>query len=90
MKDKAIIKLENISKEEKKAWKKKEKRKERLVFLFCLLFNLGILIVLKYSFFLGTNLNHFLRVWISLGNFLYPNLFCQLEFLFILYKHYLI
>ena len=59
MKDKAIINLENISKEEKKAWKKKEKRKERLVFLFCLLFNLGILIVLKYSFFLGTNLNHF-------------------------------
>lgn len=28
MKDKAIIKLENISKEEKKAWKKKEKRKK--------------------------------------------------------------
>ena len=62
MKEKAIVELENVSKDQKKVWKKKEKRKERLVFILCLLFNLGILIVLKYSFFLGTNLNHLFTV----------------------------
>lgn len=62
IKEKTNIELEKIPKEERKIWKKKRKRKERFVLLACLLFNLGILIFLKYSYFLGTNLNHLFSV----------------------------
>ncbi len=49
------------SKEEKKAYKGKQKQKRLAVLILCLLFNLGILAVVKYSDFFLSNVNGILR-----------------------------
>ncbi len=54
--DFAAVKL-SLDKEEKKAWKANFTKKKRAVLIPTLLFNLGILSVLKYSGFVGSNLN---------------------------------
>lgn len=46
-----------MDKEEKKAWKANFTKKKRMVLIPVLLFNLGILAVLKYYNFVGANLN---------------------------------
>ena len=49
-----------LSKEEKKAYKSKMKAKKWHLLLFCLLLNLGILSVTKYTNFVISNINSFL------------------------------
>ena len=49
-----------LSKEEKKAYKNKMKKKKWRILLLCLIFNLGILSVTKYTNFVITNINSFL------------------------------
>lgn len=49
-----------LSKEEKKAYKNKMKQKKWRILLLCLIFNLGILSVTKYTNFVITNINGFL------------------------------
>ena len=49
-----------LSKEEKKAYKNKMKQKKWRLLLLCLIFNLGILSVTKYTNFVITNINSFL------------------------------
>lgn len=46
-----------LSKEEKKSYKAKEKTKRRRIMLLCLLINIGILAVLKYTNFTINNIN---------------------------------
>ena len=45
------------SKQERKAYKQQIKRKKRMIFIGCLLVNLGILAVLKYTNFAIANVN---------------------------------
>lgn len=52
----ALAKAE-LDKEQKKAWKANFTKKKRMVLIPALLFNFGILAVLKYYNFVGTNLN---------------------------------
>ena len=49
-----------LSKEDKKAYKNKMKQKKWRILLLCLIFNLGILSVTKYTNFVITNINSFL------------------------------
>ena len=49
-----------LSKEEKKAYKNKMKQKKWRILLLCLIFNLGILSVTKYTNFVINNINSFL------------------------------
>ena len=49
-----------LSKEDKKAYKNKMKKKKWHILLLCLIFNLGILSVTKYTNFVITNINGFL------------------------------
>ena len=49
-----------LSKEAKKAYKNKMKKKKWHILLLCLIFNLGILSVTKYTNFVITNINGFL------------------------------
>ena len=49
-----------LSKEEKKAYKNKMKKKKWHILLLCLIFNLGILSVTKYTNFVIGNINNFL------------------------------
>lgn len=63
IKDHKISALETASKEEKKTLKKKWKKKETRVLICSLLFNLSLLIILKYTSFLGTNLNLLFKTW---------------------------
>ncbi len=50
----------DLTKEEKKAYKGKMKKKKWHILLLCLLFNLGILSVTKYTNFVINNINSFL------------------------------
>ena len=50
----------DLSKEEKKAYKNTMKKKKWHILLLCLVFNLGILSVTKYTNFVITNINGFL------------------------------
>ncbi|MBD5528369.1 MAG: MBOAT family protein [Lachnospiraceae bacterium] len=61
---KAYIKAnkEQLSGEEKKAYKEKMKGRQRTWMLVCLLLNLGILAVVKYTNFAISNINGLLRV----------------------------
>lgn len=52
---------QSISKDEKKAYKEKIKAKQFRYLLFCLLLNLGILAVLKYTNFAISNINSVLQ-----------------------------
>ncbi len=56
---------EELSREEKKEYKALEKKKQHTVFLWCLLFNLGILAVLKYTNFTIANINGLLNLFKS-------------------------
>ena len=49
-----------LSKEDKKAYKGRMKKKKWQILLLCLLFNLGILSVTKYTNFVISNINNFL------------------------------
>lgn len=49
-----------MGKEEKKAYKEKNKSKQRKWLIFCLLFNFGILAVVKYTNFAIANINYFI------------------------------
>lgn len=58
--------MKELGKEEKKTYKKEVSRRLRLILAFGILFQLGILIVLKYAGFVTLNINHFIRL---LGKF---------------------
>lgn len=51
-------KIQGISGSEKKKLKKDSKRKKKIGIFFVIIFNLGILIVLKYGNFIGENVSH--------------------------------
>lgn len=53
---------EKLSKEEKKEYKNKIKKKQWKLLVICLLFNLGILAVVKYTNFVISNINAALRM----------------------------
>ncbi len=53
---------EELTKELRKAYRKKRKAQRRVIFLVCLLFNLGILAVIKYSGFAEANINAVLKL----------------------------
>ena len=66
-----------LDKQQKKAYKEQEKKKQFRLMLLCLLFNLGILAVTKYTNFAIYNINSLLHVWgsdrqISSVNLLVP------------------
>lgn len=63
-----------LSKDEKKAYKNKMKQKKWRILLLCLIFNLGILSVTKYTNFVITNINSFLsgESQLSLVNMIVP------------------
>ena len=63
-----------LSKEEKKAYKNKMKQKKWRLLLLCLIFNLGILSVTKYTNFVITNINNFIsgEHKLSLVNMIVP------------------
>lgn len=54
---------ETLSKDEKKAYKENIKKKQKLFLVICLLFNLGILAVLKYTNFVIFNVNNVMRLF---------------------------
>ncbi len=54
---------EELSREEKKEYKAREKKKQWHLLLACLIFNLGILAVVKYTNFAISNVNAFLGVF---------------------------
>ncbi len=61
--EKAKVEIKNIGdKEQKKQIKKKAKSKQKRVLALGILFNLGILIILKYSGFIGENINSFIHI----------------------------
>lgn len=64
LRQKAYIKAnkERLSGEEKKAYKEKMKNRQRAWMLACLLLNLGILAVVKYTNFAISNINGLLRM----------------------------
>ena len=49
--------LENCKKEDKKALKEKYNKKQKIFLIISILINLGILVILKYSSFIGNNVN---------------------------------
>jgi alginate O-acetyltransferase complex protein AlgI len=65
-----------LSREERKAYKDSIKRKQKLLLIICLLFNLGILAVLKYTNFVIYNINNvmgmFTNVELPFLNLLLP------------------
>lgn len=54
---------EKLSKEEKKSFRERIKRRQKLLLVICLLFNLGILAVLKYTNFVIYNINNIMRLF---------------------------
>ena len=54
---------EEMSKEERKAYKDKQKKNRCFWLMICLLLNLGILVVVKYSNFFISNINGILSVF---------------------------
>ena len=54
--------LKDASKEDKKKIKEKYLKKQRKVLLFAVLLNIGTLVIVKYSGFLGTNINSLLNL----------------------------
>ena len=54
---------QTLSREERKAYKVIMKKKQRTWFVFCLLFNFGILAVLKYTDFAIANINSLLDLF---------------------------
>lgn len=54
--------LKNTEKEKKKEVKETYLKKQRKILLFAVFLHLGILVVLKYSAFLGTNINSLLKL----------------------------
>ncbi|MBO6162079.1 MAG: MBOAT family protein [Eubacterium sp.] len=61
-----------LAREEKKAYKKIVTRKARAVLVLCLIFNLGILAVIKYTDFVLENLNGIFGTEFALHHFLLP------------------
>ena len=53
---------ESLSREEKKAYKEKIKSRQKKYLVLCLLFDLGILAVLKYTNFVISNINSIARI----------------------------
>jgi len=53
--------LEGCKKEDKKTIKEKYKKKQKIFLIIAILINLGLLVVLKYSGFIGNNINILLR-----------------------------
>lgn len=53
---------ETLAKEEKKAYKEKEKKKRFALLVICLVFNFGILAVLKYTNFVIANVNGIMKM----------------------------
>lgn len=64
-KTKKIIELNQPEKEQKKLLKAKAKKYKKIILIFAIIFNIGILAVLKYSGFLGSIFEGFLS-WFSL------------------------
>lgn len=53
----------DMSKDEKKLYKKRQARKKKWIVAFAVIINLGILVVLKYGAFIGGNLNSVLEIF---------------------------
>ena len=54
--------LKNAEKEKKKEVKELYTKKQRKILLFVIIIQLGILVILKYSTFLGANINSLLEL----------------------------
>lgn len=65
---------EELTKEQKKEYKDKQKRKRLTVFVLCLLVNLGILAVVKYADFFVSNLNGVVDAFGGTGNLTFISL----------------
>lgn len=64
--DEKNLLLKDANKEDKKKIKEKYLKKQRKVLLFAVLLNIGTLVVVKYSGFLGTNINSLLN-WLNIN-----------------------
>lgn len=69
--------LKNAEKEKKKEIKELYTKKQRKILLFVIMIQLGILVILKYSTFLGTNINSLLEllkipIKLKISKFLIP------------------
>lgn len=62
----------DMDKDEKKSYKDATKKKTRVWFLSCLLLNLGILAVIKYTDFFITNVNNIFGTGLGLAGFAVP------------------
>jgi len=76
------------SKQERKAYKQQIKRKKRMIFIGCLLVNLGILAVLKYTNFAIANVNSIAALFTGRHSIARVNLVLPLGIPFIRFRQW--
>ncbi|MBR6173078.1 MAG: MBOAT family protein [Eubacterium sp.] len=70
--DAYLAEHKELNRDEKKAYKKTVTKNAKAIFVLCLLFNLGILAVIKYADFFLENVNHIFGTKFSYFGFLLP------------------